>query len=262
RPRRRGTPLPRGAAPPACTRRCRQQPCPGAGLDGPCRRGGHPARGASGARARRRRGLPDAGTHPPGRRPNGRRPARARTPPPAQSHPSDGPRAGQGIPRPITPARRAIALPFRLTRRGEVTIRKFVPFRVKLRILRGAEGGSMSFQRRLPPVCGALSLVLCLGIAELAVAQTTSASVSGTVGDEQGGVLPGVIVTLTSRTQGTTLTQTTDDQGRFTFAIVRPDTYALKAELQGFKTFEQTNVVVNANDRLSVGLVRLQVGDI
>jgi hypothetical protein len=120
----------------------------------------------------------------------------------------------------------------------------------------------MSFQRRLPPVCGALSLVLCLGIAELAVAQTTSASVSGTVGDEQGGVLPGVIVTLTSRTQGTTLTQTTDDQGRFTFAIVRPDTYALKAELQGFKTFEQTNVVVNANDRLSVGLVRLQVGDI
>ncbi len=120
----------------------------------------------------------------------------------------------------------------------------------------------MSFQRRLPPVCGAFSLVLCLGIADLAVAQTTSASVSGTVGDEQGGVLPGVIVTLTSRTQGTTLTQTTDDQGRFTFAIVRPDTYALKAELQGFKTFEQTNVVVNANDRLSVGTLRLPVGDI
>ena len=37
-------------------------------------------------------------------------------------------------------------------------------------------------------------------------AQTTSASVSGTVQDAQGGVLPGVTVTMTSRTQGNVLT--------------------------------------------------------
>ena len=69
--------------------------------------------------------------------------------------------------------------------------------------------------------------------------------------DPQGGVLPGVTVTLTSRTQGNVLTAVTDADGRFVFAIVRPDTYTLQAALQGFKTLERTNVVVNANDRLS-----------
>ena len=55
--------------------------------------------------------------------------------------------------------------------------------------------------------------------------------------DSQGGVLPGATVTLTSRTQGNTLyTATTDDEGRFVFAIVRPDTYMLKVTMQGFKT--------------------------
>ena len=32
--------------------------------------------------------------------------------------------------------------------------------------------------------------------------------------------------------------------------IVRPDTYTLQAALQGFKTLERTNLVVNANDKL------------
>ena len=69
----------------------------------------------------------------------------------------------------------------------------------------------------------------------------------------QGGVLPGVTVTLTSRTQGNVLTAVTDEGGRFIFAIVRPDTYSLQVALQGFKRLERTNVVVNANDKLSTG---------
>jgi hypothetical protein len=91
-------------------------------------------------------------------------------------------------------------------------------------------------------------------------AQTTSASVSGTVQDSQGGVLPGVTVTLTSKTQGNVQTAVTDDGGRFVFPIVRPDTYSLQAALQGFKTLERTNVVVNANDKLSTGMLTLEVG--
>jgi hypothetical protein len=69
-----------------------------------------------------------------------------------------------------------------------------------------------------------------------------------------------VTVTLTSRTQGNVLTSVTDDGGRFVFAIVRPDTYSLQVTLQGFKTLERTNVVVNANDRLSTGALTLEVG--
>jgi hypothetical protein len=92
-------------------------------------------------------------------------------------------------------------------------------------------------------------------------AQTTSASVSGSVQDSQGGVLAGAAVTLTSRTQGNTMTTTTDARGRFVFPIVRPDTYTLQVSMQGFKTLEQTNVVVSANDNFSAGILALEVGD-
>jgi hypothetical protein len=91
-------------------------------------------------------------------------------------------------------------------------------------------------------------------------AQSTSASVSGSVQDAQGGVLPGVAVTLTSRTQGNTFTTTTDTEGRFIFPIVRPDSYSLQVSLEGFKTLERTNLVVNANDKFSAGNLTMEVG--
>jgi len=106
----------------------------------------------------------------------------------------------------------------------------------------------------------AAAVALCVVATEPAAAQTTSAAVSGSVADSQGGMLPGATVTLTSRTQGNSFTATTDKEGRFTFPIVRPDTYSLKVTLQGFKTLERTNVVVNANDRLSAGTLTLEVG--
>ncbi len=93
-----------------------------------------------------------------------------------------------------------------------------------------------------------------------AYAQTTSASVSGTVTDTQGAVLSGVSVTLTSNTQGDTLTAVTDPMGNFLFPYVRPGTYTLKFTLSGFTTVEKTRVVVNANDRFSAGSVALEVG--
>ena len=64
----------------------------------------------------------------------------------------------------------------------------------------------MSLLRGLKGFVG-LALVASVITAHPAIlrAQTTSASVSGTVQDSQGGVLPGVTVTLTSRTQGNAL---------------------------------------------------------
>src|SRR5262245_48382329 len=106
----------------------------------------------------------------------------------------------------------------------------------------------------------ALVGTLCLAGSASLQAQTTSASVSGTVKDSQGGVLPGATVTLTSKTQGNALSAQSDTEGRFVFPIVRPDTYTLKATMTGFKTIEKTNVVVNANDKFSAGVLTMQVG--
>src|SRR5262245_45277616 len=91
-------------------------------------------------------------------------------------------------------------------------------------------------------------------------AQPTIASVTASVQDSQGGVLPGVTVTMTSRTQGNVYTAVSDESGRFVFPIVRPDTYTLQIALQGFKTLERSNLVVNANDKLATGMLTLEVG--
>jgi hypothetical protein len=108
----------------------------------------------------------------------------------------------------------------------------------------------------------AVAVGLCLLVAMPVAAQTTSSSIAGQVKDSQGGVLPGATVTLTSRTQAFTMTKTTDNEGRFMFPIVRPDLYALKVGMQGFKTTERTNVQVNANDRFFAGIIALEVGAI
>ncbi len=112
----------------------------------------------------------------------------------------------------------------------------------------------MSFDRRLQWLARTvLASLVVLVLAVHGQAQTTSASVSGTVQDPQGGVLPGVTVTLTSRTQGNALTAVTDDR-RPLHLRHRPSRHLhAPGSLQGFKTLEQTNVVVNANDRLSTG---------
>jgi len=111
-----------------------------------------------------------------------------------------------------------------------------------------------------------LALTVAIGLGLLAVApsgaQTTSAAVLGQVKDTMGGVLPGATVTLTSKTQGNTLTATTDAEGRFVFAIVRPDEYVLRVSMQGFKTLERTTVQVNANDRFFTGILTLEIGAI
>ena len=116
-----------------------------------------------------------------------------------------------------------------------------------------------SFGSRWRPVLVALLFAM---LPASSSAQTTSASVAGNVQDSQGGALPGATVTMTSRTQGNALTAVTDPGGRFAFPIVRPDTYTLQITLQGFKTLERTNVIVNANDKLSVGALALDVGGV
>ena len=81
----------------------------------------------------------------------------------------------------------------------------------------------MSPVRRLKGLIG-LSLVaaVCATHPTVLWAQTTSASVQGTVVDAQKGVLPGVSVTLKSKTQSVVLTGVTDEEGRFVFPTSSP----------------------------------------
>ncbi len=93
-------------------------------------------------------------------------------------------------------------------------------------------------------------------------AQTTRGSIGGTVRDGQGAAIPGVTVTATSARRNDTQTATTNDAGDFVMLDLLPDTYTLKVTMDGFKTIDRENVVLAANDRLSVGVLTLELGSV
>ena len=80
-----------------------------------------------------------------------------------------------------------------------------------------------------------MALVLSTALVPAAArAQTQTGTVEGKVTDPQGGVLPGVTMTLTgARGSQTTVTE---GSGDFRFVGLQPDSYRLKAELTGFLT--------------------------
>ncbi len=76
--------------------------------------------------------------------------------------------------------------------------------------------------------------VLSLALATAAAQETTS--LSGTVTDTTGGVVPGVELTLTDEENGATRVALSNDRGRYAFSQLAPGTYRLRAEIDGFKT--------------------------
>ena len=95
-------------------------------------------------------------------------------------------------------------------------------------------------------------LAVLLVLAVPAMAQTLTGSVAGIITDEQGGVLPGVTVSLTGRTG--TRTVVTDASGIYRFPAVDPGTYTLSAELSGFQSRRREGVVVQVNTPLTIDL--------
>lgn len=105
-------------------------------------------------------------------------------------------------------------------------------------------------------------LALCLFPVASAVAQSTSATLSGTVTDAQGALVPGARVTVANSATGLKRQATTNDSGNFTIPLLPPSTYIVLVESQGFTTSEIQNVVLNVNDNavLNIQLKVSQVG--
>jgi hypothetical protein len=100
-----------------------------------------------------------------------------------------------------------------------------------------------------------------LGLASIASAQITTGSITGTVRDGQGGVIPGATVILTSDTQGTKSSPvTTDANGDFTFVNLRADTYTVEISMPSFSTLKRSGLQVSPGQRLSTGPLVIEVG--
>src|SRR5271165_2250447 len=99
-----------------------------------------------------------------------------------------------------------------------------------------------------------LMMMACLLPAKaLAQGETTSAIV-GQVRDTTDAVVPGAAVTITNQETGLKRTARTDDAGRFNFPQLKPGSYTVKVEAQGFEPQQADNVVSGLGQKQTVNL--------
>jgi Carboxypeptidase regulatory-like domain/TonB dependent receptor len=84
-------------------------------------------------------------------------------------------------------------------------------------------------------------------------------SISGLVTDPTGAVVAGAQVAVTEIQTGVRTEVATDAKGFYDFPTLAIGTYELEVHQPGFKTFRQTNIVIDANSAVKVD-VSLQVG--
>jgi len=93
-------------------------------------------------------------------------------------------------------------------------------------------------------------------------AQNISATLTGTVQDQAGAVIPGADIKLTNQATGVSVQSATNDVGIFVFSSVLPGTYTLEVGMPGFRTLTMRDIVVTANERRSVGNITLEIGEV
>ena len=103
---------------------------------------------------------------------------------------------------------------------------------------------------------GAVAFLLVSGPA---AAQTSMGTVQGTVKDSTGAVLPGAMVVLVNQATNVRSERVTNNAGYYVFVNVRPGTYVLTVEMQGFNKAEVAAFTVGVNETVAQQF-SLQIG--
>jgi hypothetical protein len=84
-------------------------------------------------------------------------------------------------------------------------------------------------------------------------ASAQEAAISGTITDQTGGVLPGVVVRAVNEANGNSFEAVSDSTGKY-LVTVRIGSYRVAAELSGFATVERRGVQVQVGQQLALNL--------
>lgn len=98
-------------------------------------------------------------------------------------------------------------------------------------------------------------------VSGLSLAQVTTGTISGTVSDETGGVLPGVEVFVTNTDTSSSRTVVTDDEGRYSAPSLSLGNYEVSAGLTGFQTGVRSGIKLTLGQKAIVD-ISLQIGSI
>jgi hypothetical protein len=101
----------------------------------------------------------------------------------------------------------------------------------------------------------AVAVALSIGLGAPALAQVQTGSILVRVVDEQGAVLPGASITISSPALVSgTMSATTDTGGVYRFPSLSPGTYSVKVDLAGFQSVVRDGVAVLVGQTASVDL--------
>ena len=111
------------------------------------------------------------------------------------------------------------------------------------------------------PLFPLLLLLAILALSpEVALGQFDSAF-EGTVTDITGAVIPGAGVTITNEDQGVSRAVGTNASGYFRMADLAPGNYRIEVQLEGFNTWVQTGVILDARQVRTVA-PQLEIGEV
>jgi hypothetical protein len=115
----------------------------------------------------------------------------------------------------------------------------------------------MSFRHVAVLICTAFCLILC--VATSAFAQSERGTISGTVTDSTGAVIPAAKVSVTNLSTNSSFTSVTTDAGDYAAPSLSPGQYNVRIDKDGFKPTVLANVTVNASTNTRAD-VTLEVG--
>jgi len=103
-----------------------------------------------------------------------------------------------------------------------------------------------------------LLLAISLFIPLMLFAQGYFGTVSGSITDPSGALVPGAKVTLVDQQKGYQFTASSDASGRYLFTSIPPGLYSVSAEATGFQKTLRTGIQVNVSENVTANL-RLEV---
>ena len=106
-----------------------------------------------------------------------------------------------------------------------------------------------------------VTLVLSLWLPDTAHAQVAGATLSGTVSDQSGGILPQAAISIRNVATDITRATTTSSAGFYSVPNLLPGTYDVKASAQGFSTHLSTGITLTVGSQQVLDFT-LQVGQI
>src|SRR4029453_17458373 len=95
--------------------------------------------------------------------------------------------------------------------------------------------------------------LLCMFLVSVsALAQTTGATLQGTIADGQGGVLPGATIVIRNTDTGWTRDVVSDARGWYRVAALPPGPYEVKVTMSGFVDYILTGLVLSIGQEATV----------